>query len=124
MKNLLKFAGLLGALALGTTIASASSSSDYIRVNVPFPFVVAGKAFPAGQYTVQQTDRGLLLVRGEGSAAMTLSIPGGSVKAGTLPALHFTANNGREYLVEVNDDTSSHSLPLPATETRTLTISH
>jgi len=124
MKNLLKITSLLGALALGTTIASASSSGDPIRVNVPFAFVVAGKVLPAGQYTVQETDSGLILVRGEGTAAMTISLPGNLVKAGTMPALHFTANSGHEYLVEVNDETSSRSVPVRALESRSLTMSH
>ncbi len=122
MKNICKFVVLLGALALGTTIAAAASGES-IRVNVPFAFVVAGKLFPAGQYTVRQSDSGMLLVRGEGKSAVALTIPADHVKSGA-PALHFSATDGREYLVAVDDDWSSRSVPVHIYDTRTLTVSH
>ena len=124
MKNLLKFTGLLGALALGTTFASAAPGGDPMHVDIPFSFVVAGKVFPAGQYTVQETDSGIILVRGQGAAAMALSLPGNALKSGSLPAVQFTSNNGREYLAAVQDQISARTVPLHPIETRTLTLSH
>ena len=124
MKNICKFVGLVSALALGTAIASAANAADAMRVNVPFTFVVSGKVFPAGQYTVQETDTGVILVQGQGTAAVALSIPGVQAKADSLPGLHFRASNGQEYLVAVDSDAGSRAVPMHALETRTLTLSH
>jgi hypothetical protein len=124
MKKFCKLMVLLGALALGTNIASASGITESIHVDVPFSFVVAGKVFPAGQYLVQESDGGIILIRGEGAAAIVLSIPSGFAKADKLPALHFTTNNGQEYLVAIDGQNSSRAIPVHASETRTLTLSH
>ena len=124
MKKVCKFVGLLGAMALGTTIMSAAPAADSIHVNIPFAFVVAGKLFPAGQYTVQESDSGIILVQGEGKSAIALTLPGNPVKAGSLPALRFTGSNGREYLASVDSISNSRTVPMHAYETRTLTLSH
>jgi hypothetical protein len=124
MKNICKILCLLGALTLGTTIAWPAGIVDSLRVNVPFSFVVAGKMFPAGQYTVQETDSGVILVRGVGTAAVVLSIPHSPAKLDNFPALRFTASNGQGYLIAVDGQNSSRMIPLPATGTRTLTLSH
>lgn len=123
MKKLCKLVVLLGALALGTTIMFAEPASDSLVVNVPFSFVVSGRLFPAGQYTVHESDTGIILVQGEGKSAVALTVPANPVKAG-LPALHFTASNGREYLAAVDSESSSRAIPMHAYETRTLTLSH
>jgi hypothetical protein len=124
MKKLCKLVGLLSALALGTLIASAAPFLDPIHVTIPFSFVVAGKIFPAGRYTVQQTDTGVILVQGQGSAALALTFPGSLEKAGSQPALHFTASNGQQYLIAVDGPYSSRVIPTHAPETRTLTLAH
>jgi hypothetical protein len=124
VKKLSKFVGLVGAFALGTAIVSAAPAGDSMRVNVPFSFVLAGKVFPAGYYTVQQSDSGMLLVSGQGTAAIALTIPGDAVKTGSLPALRFAPSNGHEYLVAVDNDTMSRTVPTGVAETRTLALSH
>ena len=121
MKKICKFVGLLGALALGTTIASAASAADSIHANVPFSFVLAGKVFPAGKYTVTQTDTGVIVVQGQGTAAIALSVPADVMNA-RVPGLRFTNNNGHEYLVSVESYSSARTVPVP--ETRTLALSH
>ena len=123
MKNFCKFLGLMGALALGTTMASAASAADSIRVNVPFSFVVAGRVFPAGQYTVQQTDSGVILVQGNKTSGIALSYPAAPAKGDSVPALHFTANNGQEYLAGVDGYSTARGVPVHAVETRTLSLS-
>jgi hypothetical protein len=123
MKNFCKFVGLMGALALGTTIASAASAADSIHVNIPFSFVVAGKVFPAGQYTVQQTDSGVILVQGNKTSAIALSYPAAPAKGESVPALHFTASNGQEYLAAVDGYSMTRAVPVHAVETRTLSLS-
>lgn len=123
MKNFCKVLGLVGALAFGTTLVSAASAEDTMRVNVPFTFVAAGKVFPAGQYTVQQTDSGLILIQGQRVAAAALGFPNAPAKAGSASALHFKATDGQEYLITVDSDSGSRTLPLHVLETRTLTLS-
>ena len=121
MKKICKFVGVLGALALGTTIASAAPPTDSMHANVPFSFVLAGKVFPPGKYTVTQTDTGIIVVQGEGTAAIALSVPADVMNA-RVPGLRFANNNGREYLVSVESYSSARTLPVP--ETRTLALSH
>jgi hypothetical protein len=123
MKTICKFVGL-GVFALATTMVSAETAGQSLRVNIPFSFVLAGKVFPAGFYTVQQTDSGVILVSGQGTAALALTIPGEQVKRGSLPALRFASNSGREYLVAVDGDSNSRTVPLHVIDTRTLTLSH
>ena len=122
MKKTCKLVGLLSSLALGTTLASAADFADHVQVNVPFSFVLAGKSFPAGQYTVKETDAGLILVEGEGGAAMALTVPGEKLKAAHGPALAFTPNNGREYLAAVQGEFTTREVPLHLTETRALSM--
>jgi hypothetical protein len=121
MKNFCKFVGLVSALALGTTIASAANA-DSIHVNIPFSFVVSGKVFPAGHYTVQQTDSGVVLVHGNNTSAIALSIPVAPSKSGTVPALRFIASNGQEHLVSIEGDTMTRALSSVPVETRSLTV--
>lgn len=123
MKKICKFVGLLGALALGTTIMSAAPAVDSMRVTVPFSFVVAGKVFPAGHYTLTQTDSGIIFVQGQGTSAIALTVAGDRSQAG-LPGVRFTVNNGHEYLVSVENYSTTRNVPLPATETRTLALTH
>lgn len=118
-KNLM----LLSALALGTTLASAATAVDTLRVNVPFSFVLAGKVFPAGQYTVQESSSGVMTIMGEGKSAVALTVPASPAKAGSAPALHFTSTNSREYLVAIDSESVTRSVPQHAYETRTLTLS-
>lgn len=124
MKKIYKFVTLLGALALGAIVASAAPAADAMHVNVPFSFVLEGKVFPAGHYTIKQTDTGVILVQGQGTSAIALTIPGEPVKSGNLPSLGFTLNNGHEYLVTVDNYMATRTVPLPVNETRTLALSH
>jgi hypothetical protein len=122
MKKVCKLLGLLGALALGTTLVSAADVADLVQVNIPFSFVLAGKAFPAGQYRIKETDAGLLLVQGEGGAGIALTVPAEKLKAAQGPALTFTANNGREYLVRVQGAYTTRAVPVHLTDGHALTM--
>jgi hypothetical protein len=124
MKTIYKFVVLLGALALGTTVACAASSAESIHVNIPFAFVLAGKVFPAGEYTVQETDTGMILVQGSGLSAVALTVPASPMKEGSTPALHFTASNGHEYLVAVDSESMRRTVPMRSLETHALSVSH
>jgi hypothetical protein len=90
--------GVFFALALATVQAS-----DAVRIHAPFPFVVAGKEFPAGHYIIQQSgDAGVLLIRGEGHAAALLTGSAESSLAGErAPGVRFTSAGGEKYLKQV-----------------------
>jgi hypothetical protein len=92
------------ALASVLGIAGAAlpaSASQNLRVNVPFSFMLAGQEFSAGQYRVEQSDNGLIIVQGEGHAAAVLSIPSNLAKRRDTSSLHFATSDSREYLVGV-----------------------
>jgi hypothetical protein len=76
--------------------ANANASDWYtIEVNVPFPFVITGHTFPAGQYRVEEQDNGSsLLLRGEAgnhaATFLTTTPASRQESAGSKPALMFT----------------------------------
>ena len=53
-----------GAMVLAATTAGATPSTIF-EGEVPVPFVVNGKTFPAGKYMVQRESSSILLIRGE-----------------------------------------------------------
>jgi hypothetical protein len=86
---------LIGALAVVALTAGTASAADVLEAKVPFPFVVNGKTFPAGQYTIERTSMGesVLLIRGEHGndvAAFVATHPAGrQAPSGNMPALQF-----------------------------------
>jgi hypothetical protein len=67
MSKILK-RSVLGAVACLLATAGAARAQDVLDVKVPFPFVVRGQTFPAGQYTIERAaaSGSVLLIRGEG----------------------------------------------------------
>ena len=92
-RNLVQFVAVAGVLLGGGVTASAA---ERLRVNVPFAFVLAGLEFQAGQYTVNSSDNGVLMVQGAGHGAAVLTIPAEQSKSGAGTALRFTTD-GHEY---------------------------
>jgi hypothetical protein len=64
MQRVLSRATLLAAGLLALTGGTARAA--VVEVKVPFPFVVKGQQFPAGEYRLQrdQTDSSVVLIRG------------------------------------------------------------
>ncbi len=120
----MKFFQTVGTvLALGLpSILSAASTGQTLLVHVPFAFVMAGKEFAPGDYRVEQSDNGIILLQGGGQAAVTLSIPASLGKPGATPGLQFTSSEAREYLVGVKGEVD-RVIPLPSEAGRKLTIS-
>ncbi len=110
MKSLMLF-GTVFALGLPALLPAASFSQTLL-VHVPFAFMMAGQQFAPGDYRVEQSDNGLVLVHGEGKAAATLSFPAGIAKTGSTPGLKFVSSDNKEYLIGVEGETE-----------RTLTVS-
>jgi hypothetical protein len=96
---------LAGAFLLFAGAANASDGYAF-EVKVPFPFVVAGQTFPAGQYMVEEQSNGSnLLLRGEmgNHTATFLNTTHASRQepAGTKPALTFTRHENQYQLSSV-----------------------
>src|ERR1700728_480200 len=102
--------GAIGLLAFAAA-SPAATIADSMRVHVPFAFVVAGQQFAAGDYTVCQSDSGIVTVQGAGKAAMTLSYPAEAVR-GDAPGLRFTGSEQKRYLVGVQGETLARSGPV------------
>jgi hypothetical protein len=105
MRSVLKRAPLL-AMAL-LVLAGVPASAAVVKVNVPFPFVVKGQQFPAGQYRLQHDDgdASVLFIRGEkpnspGTFVMTTPAPGKD-PAGDQPALTFKRHENEYRLTDI-----------------------
>lgn len=120
----IKAIGVFGALALAALLPAASDSVGYMRVHIPFSFVVAGQQFAAGDYVVKQSDNGVVLVQGARKGAMVMSTPAFRSDAGSSSSLRFT-NNGEQFnLVTVAEQgVQPRSIPVRAVEQRALTLS-
>lgn len=96
-----------GALACVAATAGTARAADMIEVKVPFPFVVRGQSFPAGNYTIEREGSALsvLLIRGEKgnkTAAFVSTQPAeGRDPAGDTPSLTFTRHENQYRLSEV-----------------------
>ena len=113
------FASVLGIL--GAELPACASET--LRVNVPFPFILAGQEFSAGQYRVNQLDSGLIIVQGEGRAAAVLSIPSDPARRPDTSSLHFTTSDSREYLVGVQvQGEGARVIPRSGFQERKLTV--
>ena len=97
-RNFLKTIAVAGALLAGSLSASAA---EHLKVNVPFSFVMAGLEFQPGQYTVDESNTGVLTVIGEGRGAAVLTIPAELSKAGSPAALRFVTDGHEYHLVGV-----------------------
>ena len=85
----------LGAAACVLMTAGLANASEVLQVKVPFPFVVHGQSFPAGEYRVQRDDfaNSILLIRSDkGSHAATFietTPAAGHDPSGDMPSLQF-----------------------------------
>ena len=86
---------LIGALAAVLLSAGVASAADVLQAKVPFPFVVNGHSFPAGQYTIERSDSSpsVFVIRGENGntarAAFVATRPAGNHAPADMPALQF-----------------------------------
>jgi hypothetical protein len=87
---------VLGALAGVVLTAGTAAAADVLEAKVPFPFVVNGKSFPAGEYRIERANMGesVLLIRSDhgkpvGAFVATRRAENQS-PSGSQPALQFT----------------------------------
>jgi len=122
LKNNVKTLGLVSALAL-SSLASAASATESLRVRVPFSFVFAGQEFTSGDYNIQETESGLVFLEGSKGGAAALSVPEGIGKPGSATGLRFTKEGNAEYLVGVQiEGDLCRSIPFHASQARKLTM--
>jgi hypothetical protein len=111
--------GAIGLLAFAVT--SPAAIADSMRVHVPFAFVVAGQEFAPGDYTVRQSDSGVVSVQGGGKAALTISYPA-EAERGAAPGLRFAGSEQKRYLVGVQGEELARSIPVHTYSQRKLTL--
>jgi hypothetical protein len=105
-------------------LLSAASTYDSIYVHVPFAFVAAGQSFSAGDYRVQRSDSGLILIQGNGKAAATISVPGSLAKPGAATSLQFSSDGERQHLVGVQvEGEATRTLVSHPADTRKVVLS-
>ena len=64
MKYLIVRMSLLLGLAIGSLVSPAGAqATQSVKVKVPFEFVFANKAFPAGEYSLESSDGRVLVLR-------------------------------------------------------------
>jgi len=91
---------------LVVTVGNASAT-DVLDVKVPFPFVVRGESFPAGQYRIELNDTGsaVMLIHGEKgnrAAAFVATQPAkGHAPAGDMPVVQFRRHENEYRLASV-----------------------
>jgi len=102
-----KMIAVVGVLAGGCLSASAAEA---VRVNVPFSFVLAGLEFQPGQYTVAESNNGVLTVTGEGRGAMVMTIPAEMGKATAPASLRFVTDGHEYHLVGVKTEDTSRAV--------------
>ena len=108
---------LTGLVTLLAALAATAQSSNAVRVDVPFPFVTAGKMWPAANYTVQvRTDNGVVTLTLPGIAtAMVLTNP--YPRPGEVGShLQFRRSGDRWLLEEVMVNGTAHLLPTGESE--------
>ena len=98
-----------GAMVLAATTAGANPSTIF-EGEVPVPFVVNGKTFPAGKYMVQRESSSILLIRGEkknhAAAFIETLRDSGFDPAGGQPALVLKEVEGKYQLTGVWESSS------------------
>lgn len=100
---------LIGALAGVVLTAATASAADVLEAKVPFPFVVNGKSFPAGEYTIERASSGssVLLIRGDHgnrAAAFVAARPAAEPSpTSEMPALQFKKHENEYRLSTVWD---------------------
>ena len=105
-------AGVLFVLAVAPMRAQ---SNGFLRVQVPFSFVAAGKELPAGVYTIQQnSESGIMIIHGVGEGR-TVALPTMLVwtNGSEEPGAKFSTVAGQKYLdrIEMPDGTVRALLP-------------
>ena len=118
MKHLRSILFALTALLLAT---AANAHSTNVTASVPFDFVVADHAYPAGDYVVKSiSDTGVpILIRNSDEAEKGIVLSGScsSVKPSTTTKLVFHRMGGQYFLYQVWQEGQSTGREFPLSKT-------
>jgi hypothetical protein len=97
---------LIGAAAGVLVTASTAAAADVLEAKIPFPFVVNGKSFPAGEYTIERANASspVLLIRGDHgirTAAFVGTRPAVAHAPADMPSLQFKKHENEYRLTAV-----------------------
>ena len=95
-----------------SAISHAQSTTWVVKASIPFEFTVAGKVFPAGEYSLVEPIQHYLVLR-DSRGHSVASVFTSGIDSSSLPAtskLRFDSSNGTPALV-----TSSWSAPMGIT---------
>jgi hypothetical protein len=103
---------LIGVALLLAAVSASAQTTNIIRVKVPFPFVTAGKSWPAADYTLQvRTENGIVTLSLPGIASATmLTIADQRPREGRT-YLQFQRSGDRWFLREVTLNGMAHVVP-------------
>ena len=97
--NMFKTIFLGSVMTLGGAVLPASAAEG-LRVNVPFSFMVGTTKMPAGEYSVTQSDNGMVTLAGSKASAMVLTVPSDYTKTNTT-GLAFTSSADSPVLTSI-----------------------
>ena len=114
MKHLRSVLFVFTALLLAT---AAHAQSTNVTASVPFDFVVANQAYPAGDYAVKSisnTGVPILIRNSDKAEGLALSVACSSVKPSTTTKLVFHRMGGQYFLYQVwqEGNTTGREFPL------------
>ena len=115
-------AGLAAVLCTAAAVPATAQSAGRLRVAIPFDFSMGKATLPAGDYTVQVLESGLLIFTSESGQGrqLALSTYGYSSKASGSPHLVFTRYGNDVFLNQIflSGDGEYNELPANRKEQR------
>ncbi len=78
----MKIAVTIGLVALLTTVFGLAQTVQSLRANIPFQFIVGGKALPAGEYNFIRNEGSFQVVsvkKGPSAVALVITMLGGEI---------------------------------------------
>ncbi|MGC1451081.1 MAG: hypothetical protein WA830_13720 [Candidatus Sulfotelmatobacter sp.] len=103
---------LFGLALLLAAVSATAQAANVVRVKVPFPFVTAGKSWPAAEYTVHiRADNGALTLSSPGIGSATILADIDARPGEGRTCLIFQRSGDRWFLQEVTLDGTAHILP-------------
>ena len=107
-----RIGNLLGLALLLAVVSASAQTTNEIRVRVPFPFVTAGRVWPAADYSVQiRTDNGTVTLSSPGIGSATTLTTTDARPGEGRSYLRFQRSGDRWFLQEVTQYGKAHVLP-------------
>jgi hypothetical protein len=103
---------LIGVALLMAAVSVSAQTTNLIHVKVPFPFVTAGKLWPAADYSVQiRTENGTVTLSSQGITSATILTTSDERPGEGRTLLQFQRSGDRWFLQEVTLGGMGHVLP-------------